>query len=165
MRFRTFALIAAAFVPSLLLPGQSSAQRVSVQEEIQQMQERLEPDPLRRIFKAMAVQTVALERLATIGQLCRMVSDEDAQAIRRNAAGILEAHKNALHPEDQLWAGTYLEGMRIGATQSGILKEDRDEAGCGRFAQAGGALMRVMTWTDKPQYTKEGLLASPRMIP
>jgi|GEM_PF-419586 len=120
---------------------------------------------MRDLFAGTAMQVVRLERLVGVGQLCRVLDQEDADEILRNGHAMLADSRRMIADEDAEWATTYLEGLRVGATQSADLLDVVDEDQCRKFAESGGALTRILTWTDKPQESSPGVRASPRTFP
>ena len=124
------------------------------------------PHELRRaLFTGVAMQTVRMERLVAIGQLCRSLSGETAALIVERASEELHKAQQELDGEDRQWAKAYLEGLRVGAFQSARLSEAADEPSCRRFVEPGGILTKLMTWTDEPQQAALGILAIPRTVP
>ncbi|MFV0625442.1 hypothetical protein ACBY01_15715 [Sphingomonas sp. ac-8] len=116
-------------------------------------------------FAALAVSMVRMERLVAIGQLCGSLNEETAALIvERASAEVLEARRD-LADGDHTWADIYLEGLRAGAFQSAQLYDVADEQSCRRFAEPGGTLTKLLTWTDEPQQVSPGIIASPRTTP
>lgn len=122
-------------------------------------------ETLLEAYKAQAVLSMRLQRLVTIGQMCRLLDDGHAGTIRAAATSDLEEAAFLVADEDKAMANAYLMGVEAGATRSADVLEAIDEVSCKRFAQPGGALTKIMTWTGEPQYTAAGTRASPRTIP
>lgn len=120
---------------------------------------------VRDIYAGSVVTAMRLRRLTMIGLLCKSLSQVDADTINANARKMLEEDSQMLPDADKGWAAAYLEGARAGALQSASLTDATGEADCRRFAEPGGPLTRIMTWTDKPQEAAPGILASPRTMP
>ncbi|MDJ0275896.1 hypothetical protein QLH51_03650 [Sphingomonas sp. 2R-10] len=121
--------------------------------------------PARALFASLAVPMVRMERLVAIGQLCRSLNEETAALIvERASAEVLEARRE-LGGGDLAWADTYLEALRAGAFRSARLSDVADDPSCRRFAEPGGTLTKLLTWTDEPQQVSPGIAASPRTTP
>ncbi|OUM75907.1 hypothetical protein AUC60_02065 [Pseudomonas caspiana] len=116
-------------------------------------------------WQGEAMNTVRLERLVMIGQLCRVLDQADADTITRNAHAQLNYSRYALADQDKRRAKEWLRALRTGATQSARLSDATDEASCQRFAAPYGTLSKLLTWTDKPQEASPGVRASPRTLP
>ncbi|AHG43592.1 hypothetical protein N018_12555 [Pseudomonas syringae CC1557] len=116
-------------------------------------------------WQGEAMNTVRIERLVMIGQLCRVLDQADAETITRNARVQLSYSQFALADQDRRRAKEWLKALRIGATQSARLSDATDEASCKRFAAPYGTLSKLLTWTDKQQEASPGVRASPRTLP
>ncbi|WP_139230473.1 MULTISPECIES: hypothetical protein [unclassified Pseudomonas] len=116
-------------------------------------------------WQGEATNTVRIERLVMIGQLCRVLDQADADTITRNARVQLDYSRYALADQDRRRAKEWLKALRTGATQSARLSDVTDEASCQRFAASYGTLSKLLTWTDKPQEASPGVRASPRTLP
>ncbi|WP_374846773.1 hypothetical protein, partial [Brucella ciceri] len=66
-------------------------------------------------FKGIARTDARIQRLVMIGQLCRKLTEEDAQAILANSRAELEAARAKLANDEQEWARIWQEGVFIGA--------------------------------------------------
>ncbi|WP_407315366.1 hypothetical protein [Pseudomonas sp. nanlin1] len=116
-------------------------------------------------WQGVAMNTVRLERLVMIGQLCRVLDQADADTIVRTASAQLNQSRFALADQDRRRAKEWLKALRMGATQSARLSDVTDEASCQRFAAPYGTLAKLLTWTDKPQEASPGVRASPWTLP
>ncbi|WP_201002244.1 hypothetical protein [Pseudomonas cichorii] len=116
-------------------------------------------------WQGEAMNTVRLERLVMIGQLCRVLDQADADTIIRNAHVQMEQSRYSLADQDRRRAKEWLKALRMGATQSARVSDVTDEASCQRFAAPYGTLSKLLTWTDKPQEASQGVRASPRTLP
>ncbi|MBT2245814.1 hypothetical protein JQK15_20070 [Sphingobium sp. BHU LFT2] len=120
---------------------------------------------LREVYALKAEQSVRLDRFVAIGEKCRSISDEDAATIRARSREMLEAHAADLPEKERDWARGYLQGLRVGALRVVDFVDSIQADACARFAKPGGALMRIMTWTNKPQRMPDGSVAPARMTP
>lgn len=116
------------------------------------------------LVKAQASLAVRIEHLAGIGILCRVLSEDDARLIVANGREEMELGRSALFDEQQAEFAIYLEGLRQGARAAGG-SEPPSPAQCETFAQPGGTLTKLLTWTGRQQFISPGILASPRTIP
>ncbi|MBD8572869.1 hypothetical protein IFR09_00850 [Pseudomonas syringae] len=116
-------------------------------------------------WQGVAMNTVRIERLVLIGQLCRVLDPADAATITRRAHTELDQHTSPLTDRNLRRAKDWLKALRIGATQSARVSDATDEASCQRFAAPYGTLSKLLTWTDKPQEASPGVRASPRTLP
>ncbi|WP_266019545.1 hypothetical protein [Brucella intermedia] len=102
-------------------------------------------------FKGIARTDARIQRLVMIGQLCRKLTEEDAQAILANSRAELEAARAKLANDEQEWARIWQEGVFIGATQAADIPDAVYDAGCAHFARPDGPLTAIMTWSGKSQ--------------
>lgn len=116
-------------------------------------------------WQGVAMNTVRIERLVLVGQLCRVLEPSDAATIVRNAHAELDQDRRQLADQDRRRAKDWLRALRMGATQSARISDVTDEASCQRFAAPYGTLSKLLTWTDKPQEASPGVRASPRTLP
>lgn len=119
----------------------------------------------RQLFQANAVLAVRIQRLVGIGLLCQVLSDEDAKLIQANAEEGAEYERSQLREQDREWAETYQQGLRDGAFRAADLMREINPEACQRFAAPGGDLVKILTWTDRPQEIAPGIRASPRTLP
>lgn len=119
----------------------------------------------RQLFRGHAVLAVGIQRLVGMGLLCRVLSDEDAQLIQANADETADYERSRLSQHDREWAEAYLEGLQDGAFRAADLSRDISPEACERFAAPGGDLVKILTWTDRPQEIAPGIRASPRTLP
>ncbi|WP_427791700.1 hypothetical protein [Brevundimonas diminuta] len=116
------------------------------------------------LTRAHAGLAVRIERLVRIGVLCRRLSDEDAALIVANAGQEADSYRALLTAAQREQFALYNEGLRQGAlvaADPGI----PDAAACEAFAAPGGTLVKLLTWTGRPQFISPGVLASPRTLP
>ena len=118
----------------------------------------------RALFKGAARTHARIQRLVLIGQICRKLADDDANAIVRSSASELQEARAELSPQDQDWAKSWQEAVLVGATQSADVSDAVDDAACEQFAKPGGLLTKIMTWSGKQQVI-DGVVASPRTFP
>lgn len=118
----------------------------------------------RALFKGVARTHVRIQRLVLIGQMCGKLAEDDAKAILRNSSAELDEARAELSARDQDWAAVWQEALLIGATQSAAVTDAVNDAACTQFAEPGGLLTRIMTWSGKPQIVN-GIMASPRTFP
>lgn len=116
------------------------------------------------LVKAQAGLAVRIERLAGIGRLCRLLSEEDARLIVANGREEMEFGQSVLSEDQRARFAIYLEGLRQGA----LIAADSGPPSpvqCEEFAQPGGPLVKLLTWTGRQQFISPGVVASPRTIP
>lgn len=135
-----------------------------------EFQRKMMADPewvelMRQGFVGTAARMVRIQRLVSIGVLCQSLSEEDAELIFSNADEEITYAYGRLAEQHQAWASAYLEGVRMGALQSADLLDAVNEDACRRFAAPGGDLVKILTWTDRPQEISPGIRASPRTLP
>jgi hypothetical protein len=118
----------------------------------------------RKAYEAAVVQAMRVKRFASIGQLCRLLSAEDAAIIVRNADAMIEDERALLAPGDSAWARAYRDGVGAGAFQSASPLDVKDDEACRRFAAPGGVLAKIRTWTGK-RVEEGGIILSPRTMP
>lgn len=116
------------------------------------------------LVKAQAGLAVRIERLAVIGLRCELLSEEDAQLIIANARDEMEFGKSVLFEDQQADFALYHEGLRQGAFVAADPAMPRPDE-CEAFAQPGGTLVKLLTWTGRRQFISPGIVASPRTIP
>ena len=116
------------------------------------------------VVKAQAGLAVRIEYLAGIGILCRLLSEDDARLIVANGQAEMELGRSVLFDDQQAEFAIYLDGLRHGALAAGG-SGPPSTAQCEEFAQPGGALIKLLTWTGRQQFISPGILASPRTIP
>lgn len=119
----------------------------------------------RTLFRSVATQAMRVRRLAHIGLLRRFLSAEDGDAIHATAHAMAEDARAALDRRDRAWAVAYDAGLRDGAMRSADPVDVTDAASRRRFAEPGGSLNRVLTWTGKPPRSVNGILMRPRTMP
>lgn len=119
----------------------------------------------RALFAAVAMRMVRMERLVTIGRLCGSLDEKTGALIVERASVELREVQQELGGEERARADAYLAGLRAGAFQSAQVTEAVDAPSCRRFAEPGGTLAKLMTWTDEPQEIAPGILANPRTVP
>lgn len=117
------------------------------------------------IYKGQAALSARLNQLVSIGVLCHLLGEEDAQTINAAATADLDDAAYMLDDADRAFADAYRQGVVAGMARAGDPMDQVNDEGCARFAKPGGLLTKIMTWTGKPQYTAAGTLASPRTIP
>jgi hypothetical protein len=118
----------------------------------------------RKAYQAAVVQATRVKRFASIGQLCGVLSPDDAAMIERNANAVIDEERALLAPADSAWASAYRDGVNDGAFRSASPFDVKDDAACGRFAAPGGVLAKVRSWTGKP-IEEGGIILSPRTMP
>lgn len=116
------------------------------------------------LVKAHASLAVRIEYLTGVGVLCRLLSDEDARLIVANGQEEMELGRSVLLDGQQAEFAIYLEGLRQGALAAGG-SGPPSTAQCEEFAQPGGTLIKLLTWTGRQQFISPGILASPRTLP
>lgn len=116
------------------------------------------------LVKAQASLVVRIEYLTGIGVLCRLLSDDDARLIVANGREEMELGRSVLLEDQEAEFAIYLEGMRQGALAAGG-SGPPSPAQCEEFAQPGGTLIKLLTWTGRQQFISPGILASPRTLP
>jgi hypothetical protein len=126
--------------------------------------EVLEACANRTLFKGAATTYARIQRFVLLGKLCHKLSEDDARTILANSRSELEEARSTLSDEDKDWAKTWQEAIVIGATQAASVSEAASEKECHRFAQPGGPLTKIMSWSGKPQ-SVDGVLVSPRSTP
>ena len=117
-----------------------------------------------KLVKALAGLAVRIERLVIIGAVCQLLSDEDARLIVTNARQDVEAEQTLLLDDQKANFAIYYEGLRSGALVAAnpMIPEPAE---CEAFAKAGGTLVKLLTWTGRPQFISPGIRASPRTLP
>jgi len=116
------------------------------------------------LVKAQAGLAVRIERLVMIGLLCERLSEDDSRLIIGNAREEMAFGQSLLSEAQQADFALYYEGLRQGALVAAAPEPPRPEA-CEDFAQPGGTLVKLLTWTGRRQFISPGVLASPRTIP
>lgn len=116
------------------------------------------------LVKAHAGLAVRIERLTTIGVLCRLLTEEDTRLIIANARQEMEFGRSVLSDEQEADFAVFYDGLRYGALTAAA-PDAPTPAECEAFARPGGTLIKLLTWTGRPQFISPGVLASPRTIP
>jgi hypothetical protein len=116
------------------------------------------------LVKAQAGLAVRIERLVMIGLLCERLSEDDSRLIIDSAREEMAFGQSLLSEAQQADFALYYEGLRQGALVAAAPEPPRPEA-CEDFAQPGGTLVKLLTWTGRRQFISPGVLASPRTIP
>lgn len=171
VRWSLFAL-ALAPVPALAAGHAAAAQIAEPSDDadpraLMQAWAASDPDHAQALYdltKAHAGLAVRIERLARIGVLCRQLSDDDAALIVANAGEDAAFYQSVLPAEQQAKFADYYDGLRQGA----LVSADPGVPGpaeCEAFARPGGTLIKLLTWTGRPQFISPGILASPRTLP
>ncbi|WP_292225508.1 hypothetical protein [Brevundimonas sp.] len=119
----------------------------------------------RQLFRGHAVLAVRIQRLVGMGLLCRLLSDEDALLIQNNANADADYERSRLPEKDREWAEVYTQGLQDGAFRAADLSQEIGPEVCQKFAAPGGPLVKILTWTDRPQEIAPGIRASPRTLP
>jgi len=118
----------------------------------------------RAMYKGAVTTAMKLKRLMLIGQICGVLSRDEATIIQDNADALIAGEATHLSSADSEWARSYREGVNDGAFRSADPADERSDEACRRFAAPGGPLGKIRTWTDKP-IDENGIRLSPRTIP
>ncbi len=118
----------------------------------------------RAMYKGAVATAMKLKRLMLIGQICGVLSQDEATIIQDNADALIAGEATHLSSADAEWARSYREGVSDGAFRSADPADERSDEACHRFAAPGGPLGKIRTWTDKP-IDENGIRLSPRTMP
>jgi hypothetical protein len=161
-----------ALVVVLTMAGPAPAQIVSSADEEaarEVLQHLMRTDPefaevQFRLVKSQAALSVRIERLVATGVLCKLLSEDDARLIVANGRQDMNAGRVLLLEEQKDAFEIYWEGLRDGA-QAASDHAPPEPAVCEAFSRPGGTLVKLLTWTDRPQFLDSGVRASPRTLP